>query len=544
MYKVLPVRVDVFMFVFRVMLGATDCGKILSISQFSFHDPLPWENCCGYKVDHMNRENVGYRLMMGGNCSDVPTTKAIEECTEDFTKFVSRHFVYYKYYWYNHVIHVSNDIGDADEFKWQLLICMFCAWLITYLCLFRGIKSSGKAAYVTAVFPYIVVTILVFRGVTLDGSGDGVEFLFKSDWSKLYLPQVWLEAATQIFFSLGISTGGIIALSSYSSSSNTALRDTTFVCIVNSATSLFSSITIFLVLGFKAHETGVSIDDVANGPGLAFNVFTEAITLLPGSPFWAVLFFTILITLGVDGQFTLLESLLTVLFDSKHIAKIRKEIVIAVVCIVLFIVSIPFVLGNGFYLFQMFDQFSGTIPLLFITICEYIGIVWVYGTHKFLTGVVKPDRQGVFFFWWLWWTIVAPLLMIAVFIGSLATSFSEPLEYVRYQNSEEQNHIAYPGWTRFVGSLLVISTTLPIPLIFIIRLIWKKEEKKIAIDWFVNFPTRCRGAWDNFKQFWSNVELKKNPIYDRCCRHRSWTPNQPQFVDMQVNNDDDDGKDL
>ena len=72
---------------------------------------------------------------------------------------------------------------------------------------------------------------------------------------------------------------------------------------------------------------------VANGPGLAFNVFTEAITLLPGSPFWAVLFFTILITLGVDGQFTLLESLLTVLFDSKHIAKIRKEIVIGMVTV-------------------------------------------------------------------------------------------------------------------------------------------------------------------------------------------------------------------
>ena len=56
----------------------------------------------------------------------------------------------------------------------------------------------------------------------------------------------------------GISSGGI------SSSSNTALRDTTFVCIVNSATSLFSSITIFSVLEFKAHDNGVSIDDVSH----------------------------------------------------------------------------------------------------------------------------------------------------------------------------------------------------------------------------------------------------------------------------------------
>ena len=132
--------------------------------------------------------------------------------------------MYYRYYWYNRVLHVSDDIGDAGEFNWQLLICMFCAWLITYLCLFRGIKSSGKVsghvycfvtcrpaqmsllvdfvityyvdtvytkflflfqvAYVTAVFPYIVLTILFFRGVTLDGAGDGVEFLFKPDVSS------------------------------------------------------------------------------------------------------------------------------------------------------------------------------------------------------------------------------------------------------------------------------------------------------------------------------------------------------------------------
>ena len=87
-------------------------------------------------------------------------------------------------------------------------------------------------------------------------------YYYNIQWNKLYLPQVWLEAATQIFFSLGISTGGIIALSSYSTSVNTALRDSIFVCIVNSATSLFSSITIFSILGYKARETGDPINEV------------------------------------------------------------------------------------------------------------------------------------------------------------------------------------------------------------------------------------------------------------------------------------------
>ena len=63
----------------------------------------------------------------------------------------------------------------------------------------------------------------------------------------------------------------------------------------------------------------------------------------------------------------------------------------AVVCMTLFIFSLPFVLGNGFYLFQTFNQFSGTIPLLLIAICEYIGIAWVYGTRKLVKGLDYPN---------------------------------------------------------------------------------------------------------------------------------------------------------
>ena len=65
-----------------------------------------------------------------------------------------------------------------------------------------------------------------------------------------------------------------------------------------------------------------------SGPGLAFVLFTEALIHMPGAPFWAVMFFIMLLLLGLDSQFGTLEAFITVLRDIKSIGKIRKEIVV------------------------------------------------------------------------------------------------------------------------------------------------------------------------------------------------------------------------
>ena len=50
----------------------------------------------------------------------------------------------------------------------------------------------------------------------------------------------------------------------------------------------------------------------------------------------------------------------------------------------MFLVSIPYILGNGVYLFQLFDQFSGTIPLLLVGLFEAIAIGWVFGVKRYI----------------------------------------------------------------------------------------------------------------------------------------------------------------
>lgn len=64
-----------------------------------------------------------------------------------------------------------------------------------------------------------------------------------------------------------------------------------------------------------------------SGTGLAFIAFTEAINQLPAAPVWSVLFFLMLLTLGLDSMFGMLEGVVTSIVDMNLIKNLRKDIV-------------------------------------------------------------------------------------------------------------------------------------------------------------------------------------------------------------------------
>lgn len=157
------------------------------------------------------------------------------------------------------MLKLSDDIGNFGEVRLPLLGCLGVSWVVVFLCLIRGVKSSGKAStppsagsvhtqndpashagvvsrgqavmkghergrgargpvvaagggggglgrgrpgqgelggvqrspscaqvvYFTATFPYVVLTILFVRGVTLEGAYTGIMYYLTPQWDKI-----------------------------------------------------------------------------------------------------------------------------------------------------------------------------------------------------------------------------------------------------------------------------------------------------------------------------------------------------------------------
>lgn len=122
------------------------------------------------------------------------------------------------------VLHERSINDDMELPSYKLVLCLLISWAVIYAVLSRGVKSSGKASYFLALFPYVIMISLFVRAVTLEGAVNGIIFLFKPNWSMILDPAVWYAAITQCFFSLGVCFGGVTMYSSYNKFDHNVVR--------------------------------------------------------------------------------------------------------------------------------------------------------------------------------------------------------------------------------------------------------------------------------------------------------------------------------
>ncbi|CAG0913817.1 unnamed protein product [Notodromas monacha] len=364
-------------------------------------------------------------------------------------------------YWERYVLNISPGIEEMGTVKWDLALCLLASWVIVVLCLVKGIKTSGKVVYFAATFPYVILLTLLVTGLLQKGAMKGVLFFVTPSFEKLLDINVWRAAAGQMFFSLSVSMGGLIMYSSYNDFQNNVYRDAMVVSVLDTATSIISGMVIFSILGAKAEELNIPIDDVVkDGPGLAFIAYPEALLRLPFPQLWTVLFFLMLFILGLDSEFALLENALTSLsdeFDFFRRNKLALTILSALVC---YLLGLPCVMNGGAYLLTLMDAYGGGTAIIFIAIAECGAIAYLYGLGKFCDDIEFMLNVRPGWYWKFTWAFCAPCILLFIFV--LALIEHKPLKYEDYD---------YPDWADAVGWGLTLISVINIPLWAIVTVI-------------------------------------------------------------------------
>uniref|UniRef100_A0A8C7GLD6 Transporter n=1 Tax=Oncorhynchus kisutch TaxID=8019 RepID=A0A8C7GLD6_ONCKI len=436
------------------------------------------------------------------------------------------------YYWYREALNISDSISESGGLNWRMTICLLAAWSMVCLAMIKGIQSSGKVMYFSSLFPYVVLICFLVRALLLKGSVDGIRHMFTPKLEIMLEAKVWREAATQVFFALGLGFGGVIAFSSYNKRDNNCHFDAVLVSFINFFTSVLATLVVFAVLGFKANimnakcvalntkkivallgnevshdliphhinfSATVSAEDyqqmteilrgvtekdyprlgldscsieeelnkAVQGTGLAFIAFTEAMTHFPASPFWSVMFFLMLVNLGMGSMFGTIEGIITPLVDT---FKVRKEFLTVGVSLLAFFIGLLFVQRSGNYWVAMFDDYSATLPLLIVVILENVAVAWVYGTDKFFEDLKDMLGFTPFRFYYYMWKYVTPLLLILLLGSSVIQLGMTPPSYSAWlEDMASEKSLKYPPWGLAVCISLVVMAIMPVPVVFFLR---------------------------------------------------------------------------
>ncbi|XP_077382456.1 sodium- and chloride-dependent transporter XTRP3A-like isoform X2 [Festucalex cinctus] len=456
----------------------------------SFQSVLPWSDC-----------PVNANL-----------TGPVEECQKASST---------QYFFYRETLDVSSSIEENGGIQTSQALCLLLAWVITYLFIINGIKSSGKVVYFTATFPYVVLIIYLIRGLTLPGAIHGITYMFTPKMEELANPNAWINAATQVFYSLGLGFGSLIAFSSYNQYNNNFERQAFIVSFINSGTCIFASIVTFSIYGFKATvnyenclermrilllntfnlaedtidmnnvfdwiktlnatypeqfaelgnkletcDLNDELDTAVEGVGLAFILYSEAIQNMPLPQLWSVLYFFMLLILGLGSMLGNMTAITTTLRDLKILSKVSNEVFNGILSLIMLLLGLAFTTPSGNYWFIMFNDYGASFSLLFVVFVEILTVSYLYGLKRFEKDI--EDMLGHRPNWYLkiLWAIISPFLLIFLFIFYVVNYIrGGPPTYQAWDKELGKTVVTdYPVFGQVFIAILLVSAVSCVPL--------------------------------------------------------------------------------
>lgn len=313
--------------------------------------------------------------------------------------------------------HHSSKSGLMWQPVWPVIGGLLVTWTAVYLILCRGVRRVGKVVMLTVPLPVVILGILAARGLTLPGSSAGIIYYLTPNFEALRDPATWLAAYGQIFFSLTLGFGVMIAYASYMPKNSDITNNAFITCFANCATSFFAGFVVFSVLGFLAFQQGEADVSkvIAGGPGLVFVTYPTAVSQMGQfgrlwPPIVGVLFFVMLLFLGIDSLFSLIEGITTGLRD-RH-PRLSRNFLTALLCgFSLVTGTIFFGCRAGINWLDIFDHWANDYGLVSVGLLQCIIVGYFFSTDKLRDYINQVSEIKLWGWWELCIRVITPVIL-------------------------------------------------------------------------------------------------------------------------------------
>lgn len=329
-------------------------------------------------------------------------------------------------FYYGNILQLSSGPTDFGGIVWLTLLMLAIIWVVLFFIMYKGAGVIGKVAVWTVTIPWLLLVILVIRGLTLPGAVDGLNYYLNPDWSALLTGKIWFAAFSQIAFTLSVGMAGMYAYGSFVAKKGDINNNALITSFSNNATSFFAGFAVFSTVGFLMSALSVPVGDVsASGLGLAFVTFPAAISMMPGAnALIGVLFFLCLFFLGIDSAFFLAHGGVTAPLRDKFGGSLMKWV--AIVCVAAFGLGVLFTTEAGLYWLDIVDRAVSFYGLLITGALSCIVVGWFW-KPKNLRDHVNATSDIKIGAWWDWMIkLVVPAgLIFVVIYGGFMTDIPE-----------------------------------------------------------------------------------------------------------------------
>ncbi|XP_068203821.1 sodium- and chloride-dependent GABA transporter 1-like [Palaemon carinicauda] len=283
------------------------------------------------------------------------------------------------------------DTEEPSHLSSQLVVCLGLAWLLVVLSVIR--RRHGNASYVTIVIPYVVLLVLLLYRCVFDSKerchAGFQSFLYPNQNQMspdLENTGVWIDAASQMLFSLGHALGGHGTLASYNSFHQSTLWSSVIVVLWDTGTSILCTCIVYSAMCYPIQDCYPSplTGDVA--------FITYSFLVMKIGSAWSVLFFLVLFILGISSLVGFVETITTALFTKIGCLRSRYFSFICTSCFLLFLLGLPMCSFKGIHQVELMHMYTCKVSIIVLGLLQVILVGYIFGFRKFMK-LVREDMK-------------------------------------------------------------------------------------------------------------------------------------------------------